>query len=268
MSITWIASYPKSGNTWVRFLMYSAMYGPPKESLDISRKIPDIHRPIPFDAPDDNKLICKTHYAFSPKHPKADQSTRAILIYRDPRDVFFSALNYRRLSGLTQQQMSDELYAKRYIATKGDPDFLSLGFGTWESHIQSWKNNDQFPVLSIKYEDLKSDPAVALRSIGEFIDHTFDDDSIAAAVKASSFDSMRAMEIREKHQAAKSSSKPSAKKTQPQSLFVGTEGARQSKTFFMNTGKSGQSLASISPAVERAFNEAFAPAMESLGYSV
>ena len=264
MSVIWLASYPKSGNTWVRFLLYSAIYGPAKNSLDIAKKIPDIHRPIPFDPPADGALMCKTHFAYTPKHPKADQTTKAVLIIRDPRDVFFSALNYRRLSGMTVSQMSDEDFAQRYIAAKGDPDFQSLGFGTWESHIRSWQENGTFPVHTVKYEDLKSNPADSLLEIGTFVGHSFTAEQVDTAVKASSFDSMRAMEIREKHQQAK---KPSAS-GKGHSLFIGTDSARQSKTFFMNTGKTGQSLASISPAIERAFNGAFGPAMEAFGYSV
>lgn len=263
MSITWLASYPKSGNTWVRFLLYSAIYGPPTNSLDIAKKIPDIHRPIPFDPPPDGKLLCKTHYAYSPKHPKIDQTDRVVLIMRDPRDVLFSSLNYRRLAGMNEQQISDEHYAKSFIAHGGDPDFHAMGFGSWASHIQSWKNQTAFPVLTIRYEDLKSDTANIVRTIGEFLGHSFTDDAIEKAIKASSFDTMRAMEIREKHQQSKKSSSKSSG-----SLFIGTDHARQSKTFFMNTGKSGQSLASISPAIEEAFNARFGEVMTEMGYSL
>ncbi len=262
MNITWLASYPKSGNTWVRFLLHSAKYGQPKNSLDIAKKIPDIHRPIPFDPPEDGQVMCKSHFAFSSDHPKIDQTQRAVLIIRNPRDVLFSALNYRRLAGLTKEQMSDALYAKQFIAHGGDPDFHSRGFGSWESHIRSWKNQDQFPVFTIRYEQLKSDAATALQDIGEFMGESFDDQTIENAVKASSFDSMRAMEIREKHQLAK---KSSASK-QPGSLFIGTDQARQSKTFFMNTGKTGQSLGAISPSLEKAFDARFHDAMVEFGF--
>lgn len=259
MSIVWLASYPKSGNTWVRFLLYSAIFGPPKNSLDIARKIPDIHRPLPFKPTQDGYQLCKTHFAYSPKHPKIADTEKAVLIIRNPRDVFFSALNYRRLSGLAPQQMSDETFAKRYIAAMGDPDFLSLGFGTWASHIESWQNNNAFAVCTIKYEDLKADTASTLKHIAEFIGYNIDDAAIAAAARASSFDSMRAMEIREKHKQSNA---------QAQSLFIGADQSRKSKTYFMNTGNTGQSLASISPAIEQAFNKAFRPAMEANNYTV
>ena len=262
MNITWLASYPKSGNTWVRFLLYSVMYGQPKNSLDVAKKIPDIHRAIPFDTPIDGRMMCKSHFTYSEKHPKSDQTKRAILIIRDPRDVLFSALNYRRLAGLTKDQMSDSVYAKRFIMHGGDPDFQAAGFGSWESHIRSWQDQTRFPVLTVRYEQLKADTLIALKSFGEFLGEVFDDQAIERAVKASSFDSMRAMEIREKHQHAK---KSSASK-QPGSLFIGTDRARQSKTFFMNSGKTGQSLGSISPEIEKAFHARFHDAMIEFGF--
>ena len=43
MSIIWLASYPKSGNTWLRFLLYNYLFGEVRRSGDIARRIPDIH---------------------------------------------------------------------------------------------------------------------------------------------------------------------------------------------------------------------------------
>ena len=255
MGLVWLASYPKSGNTWVRFLLYSVIFGPPTESLDIARKIPDIHRPLPFDPPAGERLIAKTHFAWSPKHPKAKLTERAVLITRDPRDVLFSALNYRRLSGMTPQQISDEQYARKFISLGGDPGFAQLGYGTWQSHIESWQQQTDFPVHTVRYEDLKSDTPAALRAILGFLSIEADDDAVEAAVRASAFDSMRALEIREKNAKSKS-------------LFVGTEQARQAGTYFMNTGKTGQSLSDIDPDLQTAFENSFADPMKAHGYSV
>ncbi len=258
MGIVWLASYPKSGNTWVRFLLYGVMYDAPAQSLDIARKIPDIHRPLPFENADAKRLFVKTHFAFSAKHPKARQTERAVLIIRNPRDVLLSALNYRRLSGLTPQQTSDEQYARAFIAARGDPQFEALGYGTWPGHIRSWQSQSDFPVHTIRYEDLKDDTPGVLRGVLDFLEIEADDDAIERAVRASSFDAMRAMEIREKHQRAKDARK--------QSLFVGTESARQSGTYFMNSGKTGHTLAEIAPALQDAFDRNFADEMREFGY--
>lgn len=259
MGIVWLASYPKSGNTWVRFLLYSVMYDAPAQSLDIARKIPDIHRPLPFENTDAKRLFAKTHFAFSPKHPKADQTEKAVLIIRNPRDVLFSALNYRRLSGMTHQQMSDEQYARAFIAAKGDPQFEALGYGTWSGHISSWQTQTAFPVHTIRYEDLKADTGAVLRNALDFFEIDAEQQAIERAQRASSFDAMRAMEIREKHQRAKDAKK--------QSLFVGTESARQSGTYFMNSGKTGHTLAEIAPDLQHAFDQVFSEPMRAMGYA-
>lgn len=259
MSVVWLASYPKSGNTWLRFLLYSAIFGPPEQSLDIARKFPDIHRPLPTDVASDERIIAKTHYAFSDKHPKAGETERAVLITRHPRDVLFSALNYRRLSGMTTAQMSDDQYARLFIGHRGDPQFKANGFGTWEEHIGSWQSQDRFPVHTVRYEQLKQEPETHLRAVLEFLSIDTTDEAIAKAVRASSFDSMRAMEIREKHAGTKD---PRAK-----TLFVGDAQSRKSGTYFMNKGESGRSLSTISPDLEAAFNKAFDAPMKRLGYS-
>jgi hypothetical protein len=259
MGIVWLASYPKSGNTWLRFLLYSVLHGPPEQSLDIASKIPDIHRPLPTDVMSDERIYAKTHYAFSDSHPKASETERAVLIIRHPRDVLFSALNYRRLGGLTTAQMPDAQYARLFIGHRGDPEFKAQGFGTWEEHIESWAGQAAFPVHVLRYEELKSDTATHLRTVLEFLSIDASDEAIENAVRASSFDSMRAMEIREKHD--------SAKNPRSQSLFVGTPQSRQSGTYFMNAGKSDNSLRSISPDLESAFNKSFAESMSRRGYA-
>jgi hypothetical protein len=259
MGIVWLASYPKSGNTWLRFLLYNVLHGPPEQSLDIARKIPDVHRPLPTDVLDSDRIFAKTHYMYTDQHPKAAESECAVLIMRHPVDVLFSSLNYRRLSGMTTQQMSDAQYARHFIGNKGDPEFRSIGFGGWAEHIESWKDQQSFPVHVVKYEELKGNTSSELRTILNFLEIDADDAAVDGAVGASSFDSMRAMEIREKHTKAKN---PSS-----ESLFVGTSQSRQSGTYFMNSGKSGRSLRTISPDLVGAFDKAFGPAMTKLGYS-
>ncbi|CAN0577853.1 unnamed protein product, partial [Laminaria digitata] len=188
-----------------------------------------------------------------------DQTQKALLIIRNPIDVLFSALNYRRLSGMTPQQMSDEQYARAFIAAKGDPQFEALGYGTWPGHISSWQSQSIFPVHTIRYEDLKADTSAVLRTMLDFLEIETTQSAIDRAQSASTFDAMRAMEIREKHQRAKDAKK--------QSLFVGTESARQAGTYFMNSGTIGHTLAEIAPDLQSTFDHAFAQPMKALGYA-
>ena len=257
MNITWIASYPKSGNTWVRFMLYAALYGPPERSIDVSAKIPDIHRPLPTDPDPDSDAtrLVKTHFELTDEHPLLDQTSGAIHIIRDPRDVLLSAINYQRLKG--DSWVSKKQYAKAFIAQRGDPHWRSMGFGSWSSNAHSWRETDRFPVLALRYEDLKADPARALRDMLGFIGAPIDEARIERAVAASAFDTMRAMEQREKD----ADPDPSDDR-----LFVGDRAATRDGVYFMNKGRSGQSLTAIGPGFDSLLSRAFADDLESFGY--
>lgn len=258
MRIVWLASYPKSGNTWVRFLVYTLLHGPPKQSIDVSRRIPDLHRRIPFAPPESGPLFAKTHLALSERHPKLAETERAVHIIRHPKDVLLSALNYRRLNGATEVELSSRGYAESFIKAGGDPAWAQQGHGTWASHAESWTATDRFPVLTVRYEDLKADAAAGLRTIAEFCSIDADDARIAAAVRAASFDALRALEVREK---------ASPPKAQPaERLFVGTRDAAKGGRFFMNAGKTGQTLDPIAPGLDAAFDAAFGEALARHGY--
>ncbi|GJM18567.1 MAG: sulfotransferase [Phycisphaeraceae bacterium] len=249
MGIVWIASYPKSGNTWARFLLYALMFGPPERSIDVPKRIPDLHRPLPFDPPASGPLYAKTHFALTDRHPKLAQTERAVHIVRNPRDVLLSGLNYRRLAGADEQAMPAAAYAKTFIARGGDPQWLEQGFGTWADHARSWASTDRFPVHTVRYEDLKTDTPRELKAIAEFLSIETDGDRIAKAAKAASFDAMRALEVREK-------AAPSAT-AKTDRLFVGDRAATKKGVYFINAGKTGQTLDPVAPGLDALFDTTF-----------
>lgn len=260
MGITWLASYPKSGNTWVRFILSNALFGPSDNSLDVNRRIPDLHRRLPDDrlsAPDDGgPLLAKTHLELTPAHPELARTDRALHIVRHPRDVLLSALNYHRLNGVTPAQLSDRAYAEMFINAAGDPGWKQQKMGTWVSHAASWRQTDRFPVKTIRYEDLREDTLAVMRDAIEFMGLGIDDDSLARAVKASSFDSLRAIEIREK-----------ADPKRRGGLFLGDTRTSKQGVFFMNKGRTGQSLdEAIAPGLDAMLDRALGDAPSRFGY--
>jgi hypothetical protein len=257
-TIIWLASYPKCGNTWVRFLLYAALYGPARESIEVSRRIPDIHRPLPATPPGNGPLMAKTHFMLTDRHPRLADTARAIHIVRHPRDVLLSALNYRRLGGMDEKALPAARYADLFIRSGGDPDWLAQGFGTWAQHANSWRSTDRFPVLALRYEDLKSDAAGELGRMLTFLGIDRTAEQIATAAKSASFEAMRAMEIREKNDRSK--------KAPDKRLFVGDDKAARAGHFFMNSGQSGRSLESISPGLDARLDAAFAEGLRACGY--
>ncbi len=263
MQTVWLASYPKSGNTWVRFLLYALMFGPPEKSIDVSKRIPDVHRPLPFDRPASGPMYAKTHFELTDRHPALATTARAVHVVRHPKDVLLSALHYKRLSGKDEKKLPAEAFAREFLARAGDPAWANQGFGTWATHTTSWADNARFPVLSVRYEDLKADTPAALARIARFLEIEPDADAVARAVDASSFDALRALEVREKAIRTKNPNK--------ERLFVGDQSAARKGVYFINAGKTGQSLDSLAPGLDDAFAQTFAVAhgdlLERFGYS-
>ncbi len=259
MDTIWIASYPKSGNTWVRFMLYSALFGPPKRSADVAAKIPDIHRPMPLDLPESGPIYAKTHFELNKKHPQLASTAKAIHIIRNPRDVLLSAINYHQLTAESPQSFNQEQFAEAFIKARGDFHWREIGFGTWASHARSWRNTDQFPVLNLRYEELKADPRTQLVRMVEFLGIACDDQHIDQAIAASSFDAMRALEIREK--------KTGKANDLSKFLFVGTKDATRKGMYFMNKGQANQSLDTLAPGLDARFDKAFEDELAEFGYA-
>ena len=255
MQIHWLASFPKSGNTWVRFLLYQYLYGDLTDTILLGRRIPDIHAgDFPRAESGTKTLLVKTHWGLSPRMPHVERTAGAIYIVRHPKDVMLSMLNYYRLRE-PKAPWTDEQFVRLYIRGGGDPGSVRNGFGSWEDNVMSWTSQRQFPLLLIRYEDLKADAGRTLRRMVEFLGEPVDDDRIGIAVAASTFERMRDLEAREK--AANHSG----------NVFIGGKAELDRGLMFMSKGRSGQTLASIGPTLDREFDERFASAAWLMGYT-
>ena len=239
-------------------MLYAALYGPPKHSIDVTTKIADIHRKLPTDPDLSGPTYIKTHFELTDQHPQLDRTIKAIHIIRNPRDVMLSTIHYQKLASSDTNQVIKKHYAKSFMALHGDPHFAKMGFGTWASNARSWRTTTRFPVLPLRYEELKADPTTQLKGILSFLEISRTDDQIQQAVTASSFDTMRALEIREKNT---DKSNDLTKR-----LFVGSNNATRKGVYFMNKGESNQSLTAIAPGFDAQFNAAFKDELVEFGY--
>ena len=123
MKLNIITSYPKSGNTWMRYIVYELFFNPNNRendnSLNIKRFIPDLHQiqlknnQLILDEDLKNKeIFIKSHYSFD--QMKNFPMDKIILVVRNPLDVFVSLYNYYDLDDKNKEQ------------TIGGPDILSL----------------------------------------------------------------------------------------------------------------------------------------------
>lgn len=261
MKIHWIASYPKSGNTWVRFLLYHYLWGKLDDTRKLSVRIPDLHKreldsadPRGGIAGSETPLLVKTHFLLDPRMPYHERTAGTIYVVRHPKDVLLSALNYVRMAGYISALTSDEDYARQFIAAGGDPSWIQYGFGTWDQHALSWNGQRRFPVLLVRYRDLKADAARELRRIVEFLGLPVDEPRLREAAESSTFERMRSLEMAEK---ASGRGSP---------VFDGSRTDMQKGRLFMNKGEMGRSLAMINPRLDAEFDRRFMYALWMMGY--
>jgi Sulfotransferase domain len=183
-----ITSYPRSGNTWFRFLVANLKTGGMAGFSNLESLVPDVYQnsdAVLRRAP--RPRILKSHEAFDGRYP------RVIYLIRDPRDVAVSYYHFLIKWRLIDDGYSIERYVSRFVA--GD-----VPFGSWGDHAESWMSLRPagMPFVLIRYEDLLADPVRELVRGAELLGV---DRGAAAlferAVALSSADRMRELEKRE-----------------------------------------------------------------------
>jgi hypothetical protein len=186
-----ILSFPKSGNTWTRFLIGNLIYPEtPADFSNINRLTPD---PEAMSKRELAKMprprIIKSHQYFDPRYP------RVIYIVRDPRDVMLSMYHFQRKCRVIEDQFPLEKYATQFIAGKTSP------YGSWGDNVASWlvtrQNRPGF--LLLRYEDMLEDAARELNKVVAFLQIPPDAERIANAVRRSVADEMRKLERSQAH---------------------------------------------------------------------
>lgn len=256
--ICWLASYPKSGNTWVRFLLHQYFFGKAERSADIDESIPDTHvRSSTFQGRSlDGTMFAKTHHRLTSTMPHRDRTKCAIYIVRHPSDVMWSALNYTRLISTSDiaASISSEGYMRNFIRLGGDPLYIQFGFGSLIEHAGSWCSHPTLPVHVVRYEDLRLDAGRELTSMLEFLGHTPDESRVQQAVDASSFDRLRSLECQEKVSGVSST------------VFSGGSSSVRTGRLFMNAATLGRSLDEVAPGLDALADERFTWLLRRFGY--
>lgn len=173
-TISWIAAYPRSGSTWLRFLLAHVLTGHADSSMHVANTIWDLHKPGSIDRlANERSAIVKTHFPFSHDHPFFERTTRCIVLIRHPLDVVVSVANYVcRQGGLDLVDVPPliDRFSELFANTGGLPyDAFWSSCGRWDENVRSWLEQDEFPTRLVRYEDLVKDPARELGSIVRFL---------------------------------------------------------------------------------------------------
>ena len=179
---TFLVSFPRSGSTWVRFLITNVLWRGNVSHATVDGIIPDIHRrsdrelrSAPFPR------VLKSHSPYNIRYP------RVIYLVRDGRDVAVSYWHRKRVRGFVYDGFSD--FLKRFL------DGALGSCGSWQGHVLNWlEGSSRIPFLLVRYEDLKADTLGELGRIVEFLEIPHDQTVLLHAVEASSFSRMRQME--------------------------------------------------------------------------
>jgi hypothetical protein len=277
-SITWIASYPKSGNTWVRAFIHNLLRelsGTAGEAQDINR----LHEHAgwqfaakPFEAVLGKPLVEASHRELAEARPKAqawlarsrpgpflakthlcvgrefgtptvnlDVTLAAIYVVRNPLDVAISYAHHSSRSiDLTIENMALPNFTTQ---TLPEQKHVYEVMGSWSQHVASWIGLYNRPVHIMRYEDMLADPVRSFGNLAKFLRLTPTDDQLKSAIGKSSFTELARQEdergFREKPANAEK---------------------------FFRAGRSGQWVDTLSPAQAREIVRTHAPMMQRFGY--
>ncbi|MCM3719144.1 sulfotransferase domain-containing protein [Fictibacillus phosphorivorans] len=185
-----LVSFPKSGNTWMRFLLGTLLSNEKVDWKNINQYVFEIGtRPIAPIKHFNHVQYFKSHSYYDPSFQKV------IYMVRDVRDVVISYYYYL----LKRNVLIDRVKLNEFI-----PQFIKGDFDSfkWDEHVKSWLRNSHKIANGfhlVKYEDLQKQPIVEMKKIMSFLNVDVNDEKIIDALNWSSFRNMRALEIEQQN---------------------------------------------------------------------
>lgn len=265
--ITWISSYPRSGNTWIRALITA--YANDGEVdingiMQTSDKISEyydgiIKKPISEWTISDQALIkpaamvrtleaaggnlmlkthdCNVDISGVAQIPH-DVTRNAIYIVRDPRDVALSFKNHYKCKN--NKEAVEKLIDDRFM-TRFPNNGLHVPQLSWKIHMASWMRELPYPVYALRYEDMLEKPFEIFSEIIKFLQMDYDAELARKTIEACSFDNM--------------------KKQEKDEGFRETVGQE-----FFHKGKAQRWKTDLEPDLQKKIVKAFEKEMKSVGY--
>lgn len=223
--IVWLASYPKSGNTWFRIFLASYLSetgtidsleellrdGIASSDVDFEEQLhlnpfelhpaevdnlrPAMYRYLATEA-NEEVLYKKVHDSYiitengEPMFP-AEASKAALYFVRNPLDV---CVSYARHNGISREkQLKYLLKSGAKIGGKRSGQLRQI-MGSWKEHYQSWTSQREIPVTVIRYEDMKHRPLEVFRKAVLAMDLPLDEEKLVRAIQNCDFTRIQSME--------------------------------------------------------------------------
>lgn len=224
--IFWLASYPKSGNTWLRVLLTNYLRNADQpadinelditgfgfdretfdewlgvESADLTRRQIKYYRPLVYErmaSETSEPLFLKVHDVFEyncegrPIFSK-QATAGAIYLIRNPLDVVVSYAHHQNKTVDEMIHFMNRNNAKLAGSNKPGRQ-LPQKLTSWSNHVRSWTNEPGLRILVVRYEDMLDEPAKKFTAILRFAELEIDQKRVRKAVEFSSFQRLKAQE--------------------------------------------------------------------------
>ena len=179
------AGYVKSGNTWLRFLIFNYFNIKNNQATETLtyRELNKVQHeslgdPIEPSGPKPGfPYLARTHRHYSSIFDRFD---KGIFIYRNPLDTLVSEYYFNKNQTEAKYQVSETI-----------DEFVKSRLILWELHTQSYLSQNRF--LHLKYEDIQSEPIRQLRRVIEYLGYPFDPIIGQKSIELSSFQSIKKM---------------------------------------------------------------------------
>lgn len=228
-NIIWLASYPKSGNTWCRIFLNNLL-SDQEEPVDINSLnetgsissarqlfdemvgidsgdfrqdeidyyLPRVHK-LRSDQLKEKEFI-KSHDAYTRNKNgewliPVEATYRAIYLVRNPLDVCVSFAHHsghKKFDKMVKKMANSKMTLAP--SRKGQNNQLHQYMGSWSEHYQSWQNLPAEKLLIVRYEDMKQSTQETFTKIVRFAGLTHSDEEIATAIEKSSMNRLQKME--------------------------------------------------------------------------
>jgi hypothetical protein len=231
--IVWLASYPKSGNTWLRVflsnywrdapepahvnaldvpgiassrVLFDRTLGLESERLppdEIERRRPELYRTLAARSVEPVHLKVHDAYTFLPDgRPLLPPEATAAAVYlvRNPLDVAVAGAPFvaQDLDVVASALADDALVLCRVGERMAElPPQVPQRLLSWSRHVLSWVDRTEFPVHAVRYEDLTSRPVESFAGIVRFLGLAVDEERVRRAVAHSRFEVLQGQEARD-----------------------------------------------------------------------
>ena len=222
-ALVWLASYPKSGNTWLRAYLHNLLRNPPRPMpineidrftlgdsqagwylrfsdkkatdltlADLAKMRPRVHQEMMSVYPD--SVFVKTHSYLGESCGvpliSMDCTAGAIYVVRNPLDVVLSFANH---FGVSIDKAIDSM-AKEGGLTKPSESNVVEFINSWSTHVKSWTQIPNPRLHVTRYEDMLEEPAQTFGKVAQFLGLDPPRERLLRAIEFSSFKELRKQE--------------------------------------------------------------------------